>query len=205
MKVITLDREIPETWLIGPAVEAVRRGGLVVIPTDGLYALACLPWERQAVSKLYRAKRMDSTKRCSVICADLKAVGSVARAVDDTAFRFMRDHLPGPYTVLLHVSRELPRNATGKRKGIGVRIPDHAIPMALVEELEQPLLVSSLPGWEPGEELDPVSMSEGLAEGPDVVLDQGPLVTEPSTGVDFTTDVPELVRQGGGVIHGLFE
>ena len=200
MKVIPLDKDVPETWLIGPAVEAIRQGELVVLPTDGMYALACHPWERQAVAKLYKAKRMDNSKRCSVICGSLGDIGAVARAVDDSAFRFMRDHLPGPFTILLHASRELPRNAIGKRKGIGVRIPDHVVPLCLVEELKHPILVSSLPGWEPDEELDPVRAAEQLHVRPAVVLDQGPLVTEPSTVVDFTTDEPEVVRQGGGII-----
>jgi tRNA threonylcarbamoyl adenosine modification protein (Sua5/YciO/YrdC/YwlC family) len=203
LKVIQLDKDVPETWLIGPAVDAIRMGELVIIPTDGMYALACHPWERQAVSKLYKAKRMDASKRCSVICGNLKQIGAVARAVDDAAFRFMRDHLPGPFTVLLHASRDLPRNAIGKRKGIGVRIPDHPVPLSLVEALEHPILVSSLPGWEPGEELDPVSTARGLPVRPLVVLDQGPLITEPSTVVDFTTEFPEIVRQGGGVIAGI--
>jgi tRNA threonylcarbamoyl adenosine modification protein (Sua5/YciO/YrdC/YwlC family) len=203
LKIIALDREDPETWLVGPAVDALRRGELIVMPTDGLYALACLPWEPQAVSRLYKAKRMDLSKRCSVICGDLKDVGSVTRAVDDDAFRFMRNHLPGPYTVLLHASRDLPRNATGKRKGIGVRIPDHPVPLALVEAMGHPILVSSLPGWVSGEELDPVERSIELFVHPTVILDQGPQITEPSTVVDFTTPEPELVRQGGGEVYGL--
>ena len=201
MKVIQLDKDVPETWLIGPAIDAIRKGELVVIPTDGMYALACHPWERQAVSKLYKAKRMDASKRCSVICGSLKQIGAVARAVDDAAFRFMRDHLPGPFTVLLHASRDLPRNAIGKRKGIGVRIPDHSVPLSLVDGLEHPVLVSSLPGWEPGEELDPVFTAQRLPVRPLVVLDQGPLITEPSTVVDFTTEDPQIVRQGGGIIN----
>ena len=203
MKVIQLDRDVPETWLIGPAVDAIRKGELIVMPTDGMYALACHPWERQAVAKLYKAKRMDASKRCSVICGNLREVGAVARAVDDSAFRFMRDNLPGPFTVLLHASRDLPKNAIGKRKGIGVRIPDHAVPLCLVEELEHPVLVSSLPGWAPDEELDPVHVAERLHVRPAVVLDQGPLITEPSTVVDFTTDEPEIIRQGGGVVEGI--
>ncbi len=201
MKVIQLDKDVPETWLIGPAIDAIRKGELVVIPTDGAYALACHPWERQAVSKLYKAKRMDASKRCSVICGSLKQIGAVARAVDDAAFRFMRDHLPGPFTVLLHASRDLPRNAIGKLKGIGVRIPDHAVPLSLVEGLEHPVLVSSLPGWEPEEALDPVLTAQRLPVRPLVVLDQGPLITEPSTVVDFTTEDPQIVRQGGGIIN----
>ena len=142
MKVISLDRDLPETWLLGPAVEAIREGGLVVIPTDSIYALACSSSDRRAASRLYEAKRMDTSKRCSVICSHLKDIGSVARAVSNDAFRFMRQHLPGPYTVLLHASRDLPRMVTGKRKGIGVRIPDHPVSQAMVEEIGGPILVT---------------------------------------------------------------
>ena len=84
-----------------------------------------------------------------------------------------------------------------------MRIPDHAVPLALVDALEQPILVSSLPGWISGEELDPVANASELAVHPAVILDQGPQITEPSTVVDFTTPEPELVRQGGGEVYGL--
>ena len=198
MKVISLDRELPEVWLLAPAVEAIRRGELVVIPTDSVYALACASDNRKAASQLYAAKRMDPTKRCSVICADLKDVGSVARAVSNEAFRFLRQHLPGPYTVLLHASRDLPKVVTGKRKGIGVRIPDHPVSQAVVEDVGAPILVTSLPAGEPGELIDPVQVAERLYVRPSVVVDQGPLAAEPSTVVDFSCDPPELIRQGRG-------
>src|SRR5690606_26067956 len=135
MRVISLDRDVPEVWTIGPAIEAVQRGELIVFPTDSVYAIGCDPWNARAVNRLYDAKGMDRSKHCSVICADLTEVGAVARAVSDSAFRFMRRHLPGPYTVLLKASRDLPGQATGKRKTIGVRIPDHPVPLAIVGDL----------------------------------------------------------------------
>ena len=200
MNVISLDRDVPETWLIGPAVEALRRGELVVVPTDSIYAIACDPWSAAAVGRLYEAKSMDRAKRCSVMCADLKAVGSVARAVSDEAFRFMRAHFPGPYTVLLHASRDLPRRAVGKRKGIGVRMPDHPVALALVEDFGGPVMVSSVPGWTLDEEVDPVAVAQRLFVRPAVVLDQGPSSAQPSTVVDFSTDPPELIRAGLGPV-----
>lgn len=201
MNVIPLDRDLPEIWTIGPAVKALQRGGLIVIPTDTVYAIACDPWNRQAVGALYEAKGLHPSKRCSVVCHSLKDVGAVARAVSDEAFRFMRGHLPGPYTVLLNAARDLPRLATGKRKTIGVRMPDNAVTQALVEEVGGPVLVSSLPGWEDGAEVDPVTIAGRLAVRPAVLLDQGVLVSEPSTVVDFTVDPPELVRQGSGEVN----
>lgn len=200
MKVITLDRDVPETWLLGPAVEAVNKGGLIVFPTDSVYALGCDPFDRKAVDKLYVAKGMTDNHRCSVICGDLKQVASVARAVSDDAFHFMRRHFPGPYTVLLKASRDLPKEATGKRKQIGVRMPDHPVPLTLVEELGRPLLVTSVPAWLAGEYVDPVELAEGFSVRPMVVVDQGPQIAEPSTVIDFTVDPPELVRLGKGSI-----
>lgn len=200
MKVIALDRDVPEIWLLGPAIDAIRAGEVVVIPTDSVYALACCTDDRKAAARLYEAKRMDASKRCSVICADLRDVGAVARAVSNEAFRFMRQHLPGPYTVLLHASRDLPRQVTGKRKGIGVRIPDHPVSRAIVEEIGAPILVTSLPNWNPGESVDPVEAARHLWVEPGVILDQGPLLAEPSTVVDFSCDPPELVRQGKGPV-----
>ncbi len=198
MQIIPLDRDVPEVWTLGPAVGALQRGELVIIPTDTIYAIACNPWDRQAVSKLYAAKQMDKAKRCSVICGDLKEVGSVARAVSDAAFRFMRQNLPGAYTILLHASRELPKQATGKRKTIGIRMPDHMVCQALAEELGQPILVTSVPPIEDEPLIDPVEVARRLYVRPAYILDQGPQAPEPSTVIDFTVDPPELVREGKG-------
>lgn len=200
MKVISLDRDVPETWLLGPAVEAVRKGQLIVFPTDSVYALGCDPFDRKAVDKLYNAKGMTENHRCSVICGDLKQVATVARAVSDAAFHFMRKHLPGAYTVILKASRDLPKEATGKRKQIGVRMPDHPIALALVEELGRPLLVTSVPMWQTGEPVDPVEVGHHLSVRPAIVIDQGPQIADPSTVIDFSVDPPELVRLGKGPV-----
>ena len=200
MKVITLDREVPETWLLEPAVEALRHGGLIVFPTDSIYALGCDPFDRKAVDKLYSAKGMTDDHRCSVICGSLKQVAAVARAVSDDAFQFMRRHLPGPYTVLLKASRDLPKEAVGKRKQIGVRMPLHPVALTLVEAFGRPLLVTSVPAWSAGALVDPVELSETFMVRPAVVVDQGPQIAEPSTVIDFSVEPPELVRLGKGPI-----
>ena len=200
MRVITLDRDVPETWLLGPAVEAVRKGQLIVFPTDSVYALGCDPFDRKAVDKLYNAKGMTENHRCSVICGDIKQVASVARGVSDAAFQFMRRHMPGAYTILLKASRDLPKEATGKRKQIGVRMPDHPVALALVEELGKPMLVTSVPLWLSGEMIDPVEIAERLAVRPAIVIDQGPQIADPSTVIDFSVDPPELVRLGKGPV-----
>lgn len=198
MRVIHLDRDVPEVWTIGPAVDAVNRGELVVLPTDSIYAIGCDPWNVQAVNRLYAAKQLDKSKQCSVLCSDLKQVGAVARAVTNDAFKFMRRHLPGAYTLILKASRDLPSQATGKRKAIGVRMPDHPVALAMVEDLGRPLLVTSLPDWIEGEWVDPVAIAERLYVRPAFVLDQGPILAEASTIIDFTEDPPEVVRQGKG-------
>jgi tRNA threonylcarbamoyl adenosine modification protein (Sua5/YciO/YrdC/YwlC family) len=200
VKVVSLDADYPETWLVGPAVEALRRGELVIIPTDSIYALACDPWNHSAVAALYAAKRMEKTKRCSVMCGSLKEIGQVARAVSNEAFRFMRSHLPGAYTVLLHASRDLPRQATGGRKSIGVRIPDDPIALAVLESFGGPILVSSVPNWESDGAIDPVETVKQLARQPSVILDQGKKAAEPSSVVDFTGREPELIRLGKGEV-----
>lgn len=202
MRVIHLDRDVPEVWTIGPAIDAVKKGELIILPTDSIYAIGCDPFNVAAVNKLYAAKGLDKAKQCSVICSDLKQVGAVARAVTNDAFRFMRQHLPGPYTVILKASRDLPTQATGKRKAIGVRLPDHAVALAVVEDLGHPLLVTSVPGWVEGEWVDPVTIAERLMVRPAVVLDQGPILAEASTVIDFTEDVPEVVREGKGSLDG---
>lgn len=204
MQIIPLDRDVPEVWTLGPAVRALAEGKLIVIPTDTVYALACDPWNVKAVGSLYQAKGMHKSKRCAVICRNLKGIGAISRAVGDSAFMFVKRHLPGPYTILLNASWDLPRRATGKRKTIGVRIPDHPVCHALTEEFGSPLLVTSVPGWELGEEVDPVVTAERLFLRPSVVLDQGLQVAEPSTVLDFTSDPPLLIRAGKGPVNGSF-
>ena len=201
MDVIPLDRDVPETWTIGPAVQALRKGEIIVIPTDTIYALACDPWDVKAVGALYTAKGMDKSKRCAVLCRDQKSISTVSRAVGDGVFRFMKRHLPGPFTVLLHASFDLPRRATGKRKTIGVRIPDNPVCESLTEDFGRPILVTSVPGWQDGEEVDPVLTAQRLFVRPSVVLDQGLQAAVPSTVIDFTTEPPELIRQGKGTIE----
>ena len=198
MQIISLDRDVPEVWNIGPAARALQAGELVIVPTDTVYALCCDPWDAGAVARLYAAKAMDKSKRCAVACRDLKDIGAVGRAVGDAAFRFIKTHLPGPYTVLLNASWDLPRRATGGRKTIGVRIPNHIVCQSLAEEFGRPLLVTSIPFDEDGIEIDPVEAAKRLYKKPAVILDQGPQFPQPSTVVDFTVDPPELVRQGQG-------
>jgi len=201
MKIIHLDQDLPEVWTIGPAVEALKQGELVVVPTDTMYALACDPWSTKAVSRLYRAKNMHATKRCAVACSNLKDVGAIARAVGTDAFRFMRRHLPGPYTLILHAARSLPRQATGRRKTIGIRIPNDPVAQALMASYGGPILVSSLPGWEDDDLVDPVSIAERLPVRPAVVLDQSIQRAEPSTVVDFSVSPAELIRMGAGEVE----
>ncbi|MFT7580261.1 MAG: tRNA threonylcarbamoyl adenosine modification protein (Sua5/YciO/YrdC/YwlC family) [Myxococcota bacterium] len=201
MNIIQLDRDVPEIWTLGPAVEALKRGELVIFPTDSVYAIGCDPFDAGAVGRLYKAKKMDKTKRCSVICADLKQVSTVARAVSNDGFRFMRRYFPGPFTLLLKASLDLPTQAHGRRKSIGVRIPDHPVPQALVEDFGRPLLVTSVPGWELNEPVDPVAVANQLYVKPTYIIDMGLQIAEPSTVIDFTTDEPEIVRQGKGIVE----
>jgi len=202
VKIIALDLDVPEVWLVGPAAEALGRGELVIFPTDSIYALACDPENRRAVSNLYRAKGMNDSHRCSMICADLKQVGAIARAVTNDAFHFMKRHFPGAYTVILKAARDLPKEATGKRKQIGIRMPDHPVAQAVLEDFGRPMLVTSVPNWSPGEPVDPVAIAKTLATRPAVILDQGPQIAEPSTVVDFSGDEPELIRLGKGPLEG---
>lgn len=203
MRIISLDRDVPEIWRLGPAVDALRRGELVVLPTDTIYAIGCDPHNARAVGRMYDSKGMDRSKRCALICSNLKDVGQMGRAISDVAFRFMRQHFPGAYTVLLHASTDLPRRAMGKRKTIGIRMPDHPISQALVEDFGRPILVTSLPNPKPGDWLDPVEAVPQLKRPIALVLDQGDAPVEPSTVVDFTVDPPQLIREGKGVVYAL--
>ncbi|MBN2338819.1 MAG: threonylcarbamoyl-AMP synthase [Acidobacteria bacterium] len=199
MKRIRIHPETPQLRLLGPAIDALRGGGLVVYPTDSVYGLGCDLLDKNAVEKIYRIKGNDKRKILSFICRDLKNISEYAY-VPNEAYKVMRHLLPGPYTFLLGATRQVPRILLEKRKTVGIRVPDHPVCQALLDGLGHPVISTSasLPG---GSYLsDPDEIESAFGHLVDIFLDTGPGGLEPSTIIDFTGDEPVIVRQGLGRI-----
>lgn len=191
--------ETPQKRLIGQAVDIIRRGGVVAYPTDSGYALGCHLGDKSALERVRRIRRLDSNHNFTLVCRDLSELGTYAR-VDNTAFRLLKLHTPGPYTFILQATGEVPRRLLHpKRKTIGLRVPANAVALALLEELREPLMSVSL--ILPGEDMpmtDPYDIRDTLQHELDLVIDGGFCGMEPTTVIDLVDEVPVIVRKGLG-------
>lgn len=189
----------PQQRLIGQATDIIRKGGLVVYPTDSAYALGCHIGDKDALERVRSLRKLDKNHNFTLMCRDLSELATYAR-VDNQVFRLLKNHTPGAYTFILEATAEVPRRLLHpKRKTIGLRVPDNAIALALLEELGEPLMTSSL--LLPGDEYpmtDPYDIRDSLEHFVELVIDGGYCGLEPTTVVDLTGDIPELVRQGKG-------
>jgi tRNA threonylcarbamoyl adenosine modification protein (Sua5/YciO/YrdC/YwlC family) len=189
----------PQPRLIRQAVQIVDAGGIVALPTDSSYALVCHLDDKSAVDRLRRIRGVDDRHHLTLLCRDLSEIANYAK-VDNRQYRMLKAATPGPYTFILEATREVPRRLSHpSRKTIGLRVPEHAIAHALLEELKQPLLGTTLilPGRdEPLNEAEDIR--EQLEKQIDLVIDGGSCIRLPTTVVDLTTGAPEIVREGRG-------
>ncbi|WP_341937014.1 L-threonylcarbamoyladenylate synthase [Marinimicrobium sp. C2-29] len=189
----------PQDRLIRQAVDIVRKGGIIAYPTDSAYALGCHIGDKMALDRIRLMRRLDKHHNFTLMCRDLSELATFAR-VDNQVFRLLKNHTPGPFTFILPGTSEVPRRLMHpKRKTIGLRVPDNRIALALMEELREPLMTSSL--LLPGDTLpisDPIDIRERLEHQIELVIDGGNCGLEPTTVVDLTGDVPVVTRQGKG-------
>ena len=189
----------PQPRLIKQAAQIIHAGGIVALPTDSCYALVCHLDDKAAVEKLRRIRGIDEKHHLTLLCRDLSEIGSYAR-VDNKQFRWLKAATPGPYTVILEATREVPRRLSHpSRKTIGLRVPENAIAHALLAELNQALLGTTL--IMPGEDdilNDAEAIRERLEKQIDLIIDGGACAMEPTTVIDLTGDAPVLMRQGRG-------
>lgn len=191
--------ENPERRRIAEVVEVLRGGGLIVYPTDSCYAFGFQLDNRAAVREVQRLRKTDRTHNFTMVCRDLSEIASYAR-VDNWHYRMLKAHTPGPYTFILAANRRVPRPMVNeRRKTIGIRVPDHPIPLAMLEELGEPLMSSTLSL--PGDDLpltEPIEMLDRLKGSVDLIVDGGACGIEPTTVVDLTADYPQVLRHGKG-------
>ncbi len=191
--------ENPQVRLIKQAVEIIRKGGVVVYPTDSAYALGCQIGDKGAIERVRRLRQLDKQHNFTLLCCDLSQMGLFAK-IDTSTFRLLKAHIPGPYTFILNATREVPRLLMHeKRRTIGLRVPSNPIVLALLEELGEPLMSVSLilpPEEEPM--TDPYEIRQRLEHQVDLIIDGGYGDLKASTIIDLTGDEPALVREGCG-------
>ena len=191
--------ENPQKRLIAQAAQIIRSGGVVALPTDSAYALVCQLDDKNAVDKLRRVRGIDDKHHLTLLCRDLSEIAQYAR-VDNAQYRLLKATMPGPYTVILEATRDLPRRLSHpSRKTIGLRVPENVITLALLEELGGPLIGTTL--QLPGDAhmlTDPDEVRERLEKQIELVIDGGAGMMEGTTIVDLTGPEPVLVREGRG-------
>ncbi len=194
----------PQLRLVRQAVKIVRDRGVIVYPTDSCYALGCHIGEKGALERIRRVRQLDDTHNFTLVCRNLSEISTYAR-VDNAAYRLINALTPGPYTFILKATHEVPRRLRHpKRKTIGLRVPENKIARAFLDELDQPLMSTTL--LLPGEELsmsDPQEMRQNLGHAVDLVIDGGYCGIEPTTVVDLVEEVPRVVRKGKGDVSAL--
>ncbi len=189
----------PQHRFVRQATDVLRSGGLIAYPTDSCYALGCALDAPNGARTIARIRQIDKAHNFTFVCADLAQVSSYAR-IPNWAYRLVKAHTPGPYTFILAATREVPRRLqNAKRKTIGIRMPDHPVPMAILDELAAPIMSSTLllPGGDRPLN-DGVEIAEKLGGRIDMVIDSGSCGLEPSTVVEMTGEYPVVLREGKG-------
>lgn len=198
---ISIHPDNPQDRLIKQAVDILEKGGVIIYPTDTLYAFGCSIMSKKAVIQVCRLKNIDPEKaQLSCICKDLKDAGIYSIQPSTSVFKTMKNVLPGPYTFILKASKEVPRHFQSKRKTIGIRIVDHPIAQAIREALGHPLLSASIPIESDTYWVDPRDLHDQWGNQVDLVIDGGMGDTLPSTIVDCSEGEIQIIREGKGDI-----
>jgi tRNA threonylcarbamoyl adenosine modification protein (Sua5/YciO/YrdC/YwlC family) len=194
----------PQPRLVRQAAEMLRDGAVIVYPTDSGYALGCHLDDKDAVTRIRQIRELDDKHHLTLMCRDLSELARYAR-VDNAQFRLLKNNTPGSYTFILEATKEVPRRLQHpKRSTIGLRIPDHPVALALLEELGEPLLSSTLILPDAPQPMTDVDEIRGHLERlVDLVIEGGSVGIEPSTVIDLTGPVPVLVRRGKGEVAHL--
>ncbi|MDG9668488.1 L-threonylcarbamoyladenylate synthase [Hahella sp. CR1] len=198
-----IHQDNPQSRLVRQAVEIIHNGGVIVYPTDSGYALGCAIGDKSAADRIKSIRRLDDKHNFTLVCRDLSDISTYAK-VDNSTYRLLKNHTPGAYTFILPATSEVPRRLLHpKRRQIGIRVPDNRIAQALLEELGEPLMSSTL--IMPGEEMpmtDPYEIRQMLEHAVDLIIDGGFCGMEPTSVVDLTDDAPVILREGAGDISG---
>lgn len=196
---IRIHPDNPQPRMIKQVVEVLKKGGIIIYPTDTIYGLGCDIFQHKAIERICSIKKVEPQKaQLSFICYDLSDLSKYAKQLSTPVYRTLKQYLPGPYTFILEASKEVPKILKTKKDTIGLRIPDNKIARCIVEELGNPILSASLPGEYVEEYTDPEIIYDKFEKLVDIVIDGGIGGTMPSTIIDFTDGEAEVIREGAG-------
>ena len=201
---IRIHPDNPNHQQILKVVDILKKGGIIIYPTDTVYGLGCDIFNQKGIERIAKIKGVKTEKtKFSFICHNLSHLSDYTKYVDNDVFKLMKKYLPGPFTFILHANSNVPRLFKNNKKTVGIRIPDHNIPLQIVKELGNPILTTSI---HDEDELidyttDPELIHDKFEKLVDLVIDGGFGNIEPSTVIDCTQEIPEILRQGMGVFE----
>jgi tRNA threonylcarbamoyl adenosine modification protein (Sua5/YciO/YrdC/YwlC family) len=186
----------PQLRFINKAVEVLKKGGIIIYPTDTVYGIGCDIFNKDALEKIFTIKN-GGNRLFSFVCANLKDIAKYAK-VSDSAYRTMKHLLPGPYTFILQAAKQVPKKLWSKRKTVGIRVPKHQVCLKLVEELGNPIISTSATGKNGELIFDPLEIRDRFSKQVDLMLASGNLSGDVSSVIDLSEDEPEVIREGAG-------
>jgi tRNA threonylcarbamoyl adenosine modification protein (Sua5/YciO/YrdC/YwlC family) len=199
MEFYELHPQNPQLRYINKAVEVLKKGGVIIYPTDTVYGIGCNIFNKEALQKIKDIKNDPDIKLLSFICPGLKNISKYAK-VSDYAYRTMKHLLPGPYTFILPAAKLVPKKLWNKRKSVGIRVPDNPIALKLVEELGHPIISTSTTNRKGKLLYDPYEIKLIFDNQVDLMLSSGPLLGKTSSVIDLSEDEPTIIREGAGDI-----
>jgi tRNA threonylcarbamoyl adenosine modification protein (Sua5/YciO/YrdC/YwlC family) len=198
--IFVIHEQNPQKRLIDKAVEILRQGGVIIFPTDTVYAYGCDISDKRAIEKIYWIKQIGRNKPLSFIFSDISEISEYVRNISDRAFKIMKKALPGPYTLIFKATKLVPKIAITNQKTIGVRIPKNNIALELVRALGRPIMCASVNTVSGEYIVEPRDLEAIYRNEVDLVIDAGPKISEPSTVVDLMEGEPVIIREGKGEI-----
>ena len=193
----------PDERKINKVVESLRKGGVIIYPTDTVYGIGCSIEHPEAIERICQIKKINPQKaQLSFLCNDLSHLSEYTKAISTPLYRFLKTYVPGPFTFILEASKKVPKLLRTKKDTVGIRVPDNELSRYLLKSLGCPILSTSLP-LEDDQEIytDPELMEEEFGSRVDFVIDGGWGGSVPSTVVDCTKNPPEIIREGLGIIE----
>lgn len=196
--ILEINPQHPEPRKIKKVTEVLANGGIIAYPTDTYYGIGCDLFNKGSIERIYQLKRRSAQQPFSFICSDLKNISEYAQ-VTNYAYKTMKRLLPGPYTFILEGSRLVPKIMLTKRQTVGIRVPDHALCLAIVGDLGHPVISTSATDPETNQILaTPQEIRDKLGHAIDLIIDGGPVTGKPSSVISLIDDVPEVLRAGSG-------
>ncbi len=197
--IIEIHSENPQPRLVKKVAEVLRSGGVIVYPTDTTYGIGCDLNNKAAIERVLAIKKMPRNKLLSIVCSDIRDVSQYAYLTNN-AYKIMKRLLPGPYTFVLQATKLVPKIMLTRQKTIGIRVPDNNIALSIVKELGHPIISTSVRLPNSDHILtEPYEVEERLGHLVDIIIDAGIILPYPSTIIDLTSDVPQIIREGKGV------